>query len=201
MSSNIPENKCDTTVNGDSDRVNAGNVDRGIIVEASGCTVNADVSEASEPVAVIVQNEGNRVVLDGSDKDINLYVESDGNSIVVDHNANVDRHGSGSGNSVRRKDLESESVEPEEVVTQTREEAFDGTGLFGSTTLNYQEPKEKDDRCMGCGSTDVSTVNNYSEKVFMLFGYPIRLDITDYVECENCHNVELSDDEWSNAVS
>lgn len=201
MSSNIPKNKCDTTVNGDSDRVNTGNVDRGIIVESSGSTVNADVSEASEPVAVIVENEGNRVVLDGSDKDINLYVESDGNSIVVDNNANIERHGSGSGNSVRRKDLETEGIEPKEVVTRTREEALDNKGLFGSTTLNYQKPREKDDRCVGCGSTGVSTVDNYTEKLFVLFGYPIRLDITDYVECENCHNVELSDDEWSNTIN
>lgn len=201
MTQDIPHNKCDTTVNGDSDRVSAGTVQRGLIVEATDSTVNADISKASEPVALIVQNGGNRIVLDGSDKNINLYIESDGNSVVVDNNADVNRHGSGSGNSIRRKDLESEGQTPEEVVTQTRKEALNQTGLFGRTTIDYQEPKQEDDRCIGCGATGVSTVKDYNETVFVLLGYPISLDIIDYVECEECHSFELSDDQWSENIN
>lgn len=200
MNANTPDKDCDTTVDGESDRVNAGKVQKGLLVNASGSTVNADISEAPEPVPVVVQEGGNRVVLDGSDKEVILYVNSDGNSIVVDHNADVSRNGTGSGNSIRRKELESQTVTPEEVVTQSRKEALNEKGLFGQTKLNYQEPKSKEDRCIGCGSTEVATITDYTEKVFILVGYPITLDVTEYTECENCHNFELSDEDWSNTI-
>lgn len=181
-----PEPPFDRRVEGRRKSVDLGTLSEG--VEVAGERVSATGLVERDAVGVHVTGEHCAVELRGAGR-VAFYHEGEHTTLTVDERIDLTtRRDDGVSTSVARESFDvSVGPDPADLVSRTRQEAYDDLGLAGVERVRYQTVAPDQERCRYCGREADAVVHRHEERVLSVLGYPLVLDsggVSD--ECEHC---------------
>lgn len=190
-----------TTVRGDRKSVDLGDVDGDVAVEGNRISVSGTL--AADAVTLTVAGDHTSVTLQGDGGTVDLVHEGTATSVETAPDIDVvTERDTGSRLSVSTDERLSVQSEPEELIRQSREEAYGDLGWFGYGSVRYQTDASEKGNCEYCGREADDIVHRHEETVLALFGLHLTVEhgaISD--ECEYCSvttgDVSLSEEERS----